>query len=207
MVSISKCHHLLGTLLSVLALLGMIILCFGLYPALEKPLYATRAMYGFGVFLTLLMATIAERGNAIFAKASVVLFSWIVFVFAFTYGNALSIQKEYTDFRINQVIEDLNDLEIFNTEEEVKVQIVGSIGYAPVIENMPQNYQILNRLIPINFRESWMWGSYKFYNYYDLKNVILDGSIELTTYDLPIIEEHMYHVIRGEGNYILIELK
>jgi hypothetical protein len=203
----SKYNHWLGTVLSVLTLLGMAILCFGLYPALTEPSYSPRAMYGFGVFLTLLMVTIAEQENAVIVKTPVVLFSWIVFVFAFTYGNALYTQNEYTDFRINQVIEDLNDLEVFTTGEPVTVQIAGSIGYAPVIDNMPQNYQMLNRLIPKNFRESWKWGQYKFYNYYELKNVVWDRSIDLTTYDLPVIEEHMYHTIRGKDNYILIELK
>jgi hypothetical protein len=72
---------------------------------------------------------------------------------------------------------------------------------------MPQNYQMLNRLVPITFRENWDWGEFGFFNYYGLKNVVLDEDIDLTTYDLPIIEEHMYHTIRGKDNYILIELK
>jgi hypothetical protein len=203
----SKCSRLPAMLLSVLALFCMGILCFGLYPALEGPLYEPRAMYGFAVLLVLLMAAIAGQKDAAALKALVALFSWVVFVFAFTYGNALYSQKEYTDFVISQVIEDLNDLEIFNSGNKVTVQIAGSIGYAPVINNMPQNYQILNRLIPVNFRESWMWGQYSFYNYYGLRNVVWDDSIDLTEYDLPVIEEHMYETIRGNDNYILVELK
>jgi hypothetical protein len=203
----SKLSFWQGAALTVPALLCMGILCFGLYPALTEPLFAPRAMYGFGVFLTLLMVTIAEQRNAIVVQAPVVLLSWAFFVFAFTYGNALSVQKEYTAFRIEQVIEDLNDLEVFTTEEPVTVQIAGSIGHAPSIENMPQNYQMLNRLIPVNFREFWWWGQYGFYNYYKLKNVVWDSSIDLNTYDLPVIEEHMYQTIRGRDNYILVELK
>jgi hypothetical protein len=154
------------------------------------------------------MVMMAEQGNVIVVKVPVVSFSWILLVFAFTYGNALYTQKEYTDFRINQVIEDLNDLDVFNTGEKMTVQISGSIGYSPIIANMPQNYQMLNRLIPITFRtSSWTWAGYGFYHYYGLKNVISNGAIDLTTYDLPIIEEHMYHTIRGKDNYILIELK
>jgi hypothetical protein len=117
------------------------------------------------------------------------------------------VQKEYTDFRITQVIEDLNDLEIFTTGEQVTVQIAGSIGYSPVIDNMPQNYQMLNKLIPSTFSGDWMWGLYGFYNYYGLENVVQDDDIDLTTYDLPVIEEHMNYTIRGKDNYILIELK
>jgi hypothetical protein len=208
MAHTSKNNSWLGMALSVLALLAMGILCFGLYPALAKPLFEPRAMYGFCIFLTLLMVMMAEQGNVIVVKVPVMSLSWILFVFAFTYGNALYTQKEYTDFRINQVIEDLNDLDVFNTGEKVTVQISGSIGYSPIIANMPQNYQMLNRLIPITFRtSSWTWAGYGFYHYYGLKNVISNVAIDLTTYDLPIIEEHMYHTIRGKDNYILIELK
>lgn len=56
---------------------------------------------------------------------------WCFFVFAFTYGNALAAQKNYTDFRVQLVIEDLNELEIMNTEEIKKIQLIGSIGQAP----------------------------------------------------------------------------
>lgn len=52
--------------------------------------------------------------------------------------------------------------------------------------------------------EEGIWG---FYQYYDLKNVTRDPSVDLTAYDLPVLEEHMFHVIRGKDNYILIELK
>jgi hypothetical protein len=203
----SKQNPWLGMFVSILALLCMGILCFGLYPALTVPLYEPRAMYGFGILLTLFSVTIAEQKKVLMVKVPIVLLGWIFFVFAFTYGNALYVQKEYTDFRITQVIEDLNDLEIFTTGEQVTVQIAGSIGYSPVIDNMPQNYQMLNKLIPSTFSGDWMWGLYGFYNYYGLENVVQDDDIDLTTYDLPVIEEHMNYTIRGKDNYILIELK
>ncbi len=120
---------------------------------------------------------------------------------------ALYCQKEYTDFQIQMVIEDMNDMEVFLSEEPMVVRITGIIGYSPVIQNMPQNYNILNRLGPLTFHGSWWWGQADFYQYYDLKNAAEDPSVDLTTYDLPVLEEHMYHVIRGKDTYMLIELK
>ena len=105
------------------------------------------------------------------------------------------------------VIEDMNDMEVFLSEEPMVVRITGIIGYSPVIQNMPQNYNILNRLVPITFQGSWWWGQADFYQYYDLKNAAEDPSVDLTTYDLPVLEEHMYYVIRGKDTYMLIELK
>lgn len=188
-----------------LVLMGFV--CFGVYPALPHPLFAPRAMYGFGVLITLAGICTMEKCAGILLKVPMLLLSLAFFVFSFTYGNALYVQKEYTDFRIQMVIEDLNDMDVFLSDRPVVVQISGTIGYSPVISNMPQNYYVLDRLIPITFQGGWQWGQAGFYWYYGLKNVIRDPSVDLTTYELPVLEDKMYHTIRGRDNYILIELK
>lgn len=129
---------------------------YGLYPALQVPLFSPRAMYGVGAFLALIMITIVNAEKIYPAKVVCACLCWCFFVFAFTYGNALAAQKNYTDFRVQLVIEDLNELEIMNTEEIKKIQLSGNIGKAPVIRNMPQNYQMLNRLVPDTFGGGWM---------------------------------------------------
>lgn len=203
----TKQHIYLSIPIALSALLFMGLLCFGMYPALSAPLFAPRAMYGFGVFITFLGITIMERQKNLPFKTIASILSWTFFVFSFTYGNALYSQKEYTDFRINLLIQDLNDMEIFSSNQPVTVQISGTIGQAPVIKNMPQNYQMLNRLVPSTFQGKWAWGEAGFYRYYNLKNVIADSSVDLTTYNLPVLEEKMYHTIKGQDNYILVELK
>ena len=185
----------------------MFLLCFGLYPALAKPLFAPRGMYGFGVFITILSICAAEVRQSTEIRVPALTLAWIFFVFSLTYGNALYVQKNYTDFRIMQVITDLNDMEVFLGEKPVVVQIAGSIGQSPVIRPMNKKYNILNRLIPITFRESWSWGQKQFFGYYGLKNVIRDTSIDLTTYELPVIKDTMYHTISGKDQYVLIRLK
>ncbi len=191
--------------MTIAALLMMTLLCFGIYPVLANTLFAPRAMYGFGVLIALL-AVVAAEGK-ILQRVPVIGLCWCFFVFSFTYGNALNLQKEYTDFRIEAVIEDLNDLEVFQTGEDVTVQISGSIGKAPVIRNMPQNYQMLNRLVPETFSGADDLTQARFFYYYDLRNVRIEASEDMRKLDLPVLEEHMYHTIRGEGNRILIELK
>ena len=164
-------------------------------------------MYGFGVFITILSICAAEVRQSTEIRVPALTLAWIFFVFSLTYGNALYVQKNYTDFRIMQVITDLNDMEVFLGEKPVVVQIAGSIGQSPVIRPMNKKYNILNRLIPITFRESWSWGQKQFFGYYGLKNVIRDTSIDLTTYELPVIKDTMYHTISGKDQYILIRLK
>lgn len=205
-VSTSKRKPCAAFAMGLTALMLMCLLCFGIYPVLADTLFAPRAMYGFGILIALLGITAAEENNISLKIPSIVL-GWAFFVFSFTYGNALNLQKEYTDFRIAQVITDFNDMPVFQTGEPVIVQISGNIGKAPVLKNMPRDYEMLNRLIPDTFSGNSDLTQYQFFCYYDLQNVIQDASVDLTAMDLPVLEEHMYHTIRGEKNFILVELK
>lgn len=206
-VKTSKQKRLFSLFSTIIAGALMFLLCFGLYPALSTPLYEPRAMYGFGIFLTLLGISTAESIQPTTIKLPAMVVSWIFFTFSFTYGNALYVQKTYTDFRITQVISDLNDMECFSQGNPITVQIGGTIGYAPAVRRMNSEYNILTRLVPVTFREWWTWGLAGFYDYYDLKNVKQDDSVDLTTYNLPMVKDTMYHVIYSDGNNVLIWLK
>ena len=193
--------------MTAVALILMGMMCFGLYPALASTVFAPRAMYGFGVLLTVFGMTAAEGKKRFSLKIPAVVLSWIFFVFAFTYGNALSVQKDYTDFRTQLVISDLQEMEAFQSDTPVTVQLSGSIGNAPVLRNMPQNYQMLNRLIPGTFSGGDDLTQYGFYCYYGMRNVVWNPDVDLREMDLPVLEDNMYHTIRGEGSCVLVELK
>lgn len=155
-------NKFLAFMITVAALALMAVLAFGLYPVLAQPLYASRGMYGFGAFIAFIGVAVVTGKKMHVARAASMALSWCFVVFAFTYGNALDVQKEYTDFRIKTVITDLNSLEVFSTDTVKTVQISGSIGQSPILRNMPQDYQMLNRLVPITFRQDWMWGGMNF---------------------------------------------
>ena len=203
----SKRKKYLALPVSILTILFMGILSFGIYPFLTSPLFDPRAMYGFGVFISLIGVAIVNSNKVYLSRIIVLILSWVFIVFSCTYGNALKVQDEYTDFRVNLVISDLKDLEIFSDNTTKKVQISGTIGKSPILKNMPQNYQILNRLVPIQFAESWDWAEFYFFNYFDLRNVNRYILNDLTEYNLPILKDTMYHTIRGNEEFILIELK
>lgn len=188
-----------------LALMGTV--CFGLYPALAATVYAPRAMYGFGVMLALWGMVAAEGEGQIPLKVPAVILAWVFFSFSFLYGNALSVQKDYTEFRTRMLVADLQDMEIFRSGDPVTVQLSGTIGRAPVLENMPQNYQMLNRLVPETFGGGDDLIQYGFYCYYDLKNVVWDMETDLRDRNLVTVKDTMYHTIRSGDNCILVELK
>lgn len=193
-------------LMAGLALLLSILLAFGVYPALTEPLVAPRAMYGFGVLIALMTVNISFSKKMYPAKVVCFVLSWCLLVFSFIYGNALSEQKRYNDFRVQMVIDDLNDSNAISEDSTKKIQLSGAMGNSPVIDNMLPHYPILDRIIPSTFSADH-WGEYYFYNYFDLKNIVRDTSIDLTTLDLPVIEDTIYHTIKGNEDYILIELK
>ena len=209
-VSTSKRKVLPTVAMSMVAFVLMAFLSFGIYPALEQPLFRPRAMYGIGVLLTLLGIITAEGKGGIPLKTATFVLSWAFFVFSFTYGSALSAQKEYTQFRTYMVIQDINEMEVFQSGDEVRVQITGDIGIAPMIRNLPQNYDMLNRLIPTTFGVGNDEGDLpllSFYQNYDLRNVTEEQNADFSKLDLPVVKDNMYHTICAEGNQVLIKLK
>ena len=197
--------------LSLLLALASVLLCalveFGVYPLLTAPSYHPRSLLGFGMFLAFFGVSAISEQKTYLAKAMCLCLSYCFFAFSFTYGNALAEQLRYTNFRIETVIDGMNGLEVFQNDEMKVVQLEGNIGQSPVIDNMPQNYDILNRLVPDTFGGGWKWREYYFYQYFDFKNVTEDSSIDLKDYDLPVLKDTMYYTIKGENNYVLIELK
>ena len=192
---------------TVAALLLMGLICFGIYPALATPVFAPRAMYGFGILLAIFGITAAEGEKNIPCKVPAAVLSWLFLVFSLTYGNALRVQKDYTTFRTELVIADLQEMAEFQSGEPVTVQLAGSIGQAPVVKNTARNCPMLNRLVPETFAGGDDLTQYGFYSYYDLRNVVWNPDIDLREMDLTILKDTMYHTIRGEDGYILVELK
>ena len=183
-----------------------------MYPFLSKPLFAPRAMYGFGVFIALLSLEVINNSKSVFAKIPPLVLSYLFFAFSFTYGNALFEQKRYTEFRIQIVIQDLNDIDSFANSEIKNVQLNGDIGLSPVVKNQSQNFQILNSLIPSTFGgNEWTWNQKYFYSYFSLNNVnpiySWNEDVDLTTLNLPVVKDSMYHTMKGDSKNFLIELK
>lgn len=202
----SKKNKIVTFIVSTLSLFLMGLLCFGLYPILSKPLFACRAMYVIGIFIMSLCIIIATSKKMHLFKLVSLILCWNFIVFSFTYGNALSIQKEYTKFRISQTITDLKDIEIFKNEESIKIQITGTIDKSKIVKNMSTKYGILNRIIPVTFSNSnWTWGKKEFEEYYGLKKFEWVNFLDKN--DLPMVIDNIYNTIKVKDNCVLIELK
>lgn len=203
----SKRPKWVSALVSLAALVAMGVLCFGIYPMLSSPLYAPRGMYGFGIWVALLCVVCAGLRENVAVKLPALALAWGFFVFSFTYGNALDLQKEYTEFRLQLVIQDLNELDILETEEEKTVWISGSIGKTPLLSYTPQDGKILNRLVPDTFSGGDDLTQFRFFYYYDLPGLTMAQWDEKAPEDLPVLKDTHFHTIYGEGDNMVIELK
>lgn len=196
-------------LLSLCAVMFMCALSFGSYILLEAPLFAPRGMFGFGIAIAVWCIQISVSKKQLIGHAAIALLSCCFFIFSFTYGNALNMQNEYTHLRLEQVLSDIKDLETIKGEQKITVQIVGSIGHPDQLESVFEEWPLLDALVTVQLSDSsWYWGDYELL-YYSGMNDILVGSdgLDLTQFDLPVLIDHTYHTIRGNENYLLIELK
>lgn len=212
MVFESQRNKVITLMLSVVVAGVMFLLSFGLYPVLEEPLFEPRSMFGVGVYITFVfLAAQGTEPKAFLVNVLAVILVWNFFTFSFTYGNALAVQKEWEDFRREEVISDLTDISEFYAKEDKTIKLVGSSEYAPALRNVMKQYGVLERLVPCMFQETWVWGRSRFANYYGWRSrahVKWDEAMDtddLSRYEL--VQESAYHRIYQQGNQFVVELK
>lgn len=189
----------------------MFALSFGMYPALSKSLFSPRAMYGVGVFIALMgLGNLSEHKMRYITRALTVILAWCFITFAATYGNALAEQDRYMDYRINEVMSSLTELEEFNGEGDKTIQLVGSAGYSPVVNEMVKSdYTMLARLVLKQFGGDYGWGDDRFMYYTGLSQYAkYSEEVDITDYDTwPLLHESCCHAIYAKNGHFVIELK
>lgn len=207
-VTNSRRNRLKTALLAACVLCVMFLLSFGAYPFLAICQFNPRTMYGVGCCIAFWgIGTMAQsRDGRLAAGIIAAALSWAFIAFACTYGNARTVQDKYIDFRISEVMDDLADIEEIYSGEYSTIYVSGSAGYSPAIEHMPGDYGMLKRLIPVQFAPNYWWNTYKFANYYWLKNVTYEyAPEEYRSWDIR--QESYYHVIYQNGGLFVVELK
>jgi hypothetical protein len=202
-VLFTKRNKIAALAVSFSALAAMCSMSFGVYLLLARPLFAPRSMYGFGIFIaciTIYLSTIPKKMIIIPA----VLLCWCFFVFSFTYGNALSEQKRYDNFRTEMLLHDLSMLFPDKTEEPQLIKLINSGGFAPSIQNISIRNPVIHRLVQINVTGEWYWGCYFLTRYYNA-NLQKDESIEEA--GMTVLFDSYYHTIKSNGRDVLVILK
>ena len=140
----SKKNKIVAGGMGLMTLVFIFVMAFAFYAVLDKPLYATRAMYPLGASLALVGVYVVNDKERLAGvlRVPIIALAWCFFVFAMTFGNALKEQDDYRNMLENMVISDLNSLPIMQDGTIKRIQASGNLGFSPVILHMPQNYSV-----------------------------------------------------------------
>lgn len=165
----SKVSKLASFFVLAIFIVAGFILSLGAYLVFEASMIAPRVLMGFNcfaaliVFDSLLMISekVQKRRKLLFIPAVLCLYLSVAFLY--TYGNCLTQQKDYADFRMHALIYDLSEY-VSTDSGEIKVTLNGSAGYCKSYDNARRQYPIIDSLI-MRFPGSNMWDkdyAYKF---------------------------------------------
>lgn len=205
----SKQNKVLSFFVSILVIIVSAVLTFGVLPALSSTTFTPRNIYSIGVLIALLAVSITTNRKYRLNNLIVFLLCWCFFTFSFLYGNAYVEQKRYENFRIQTVIDDLNDMKMMATPETKIINICGNIGRAPSIDNYPEGYRnMIEFLITQVFGDDGYYGYAYFMDYFKMKNVeVIAGGYEKEV-EFTYVKDTMYYQIwSNEKDYILLVLK
>ena len=205
----SKKNKILAGAAAVAVEVFLFVMAFCFYAVLDKPLYATRAMYPIGATLAILGVYVVS-GKGVLAKCMrvpVLVLSWCFLVFALTFGNALREQDKYRNMVEDMVISDLNGLKMMQDGKVRSIQVSGNLGFAPVILHMPQEYKILDRLMMPSFSEYVPWMAARITEQSGLPNLVYSETVKMEEMELPLIKETVFYDIMGDKDNILIKFK
>jgi hypothetical protein len=206
----SEQNKILSFFISIIFIGLFFIVSFGAYSLLVKPSYSPRALFGFGVFLAILCVYIVYNYKKS-AVVAVFALNWCLFVFAFSYGNALADQARYAEFRIGMLLHDLNTLRLDQNNSDVSIQLKNSIDFAPTVKNIAKHYPIIERLVPTRLGATniFLYSRYFLDHFnYNSNIMYIDPSIINFDYiNLPTVLDSYYHTINSDGERILVILK
>ena len=188
---------------SLMAITAMCLMSFGVYLAFTEVMSPPRGMYGFGVFIACIAVYLSNMPKKIILLPAILL-CWCFFVFSFTYGNALSEQKRYNNFRTEILLHDLSILFPNKTQEQLLIRLENSEGFAPSIQNISIRNPVIRRLVPVNLMANWYWSNIILTRYYNF-NLQQDESIEEN--ELNEVLNTYYHTIKSDGRKVLVILK
>ncbi len=203
----TKRNRLLTLLVALLCVSVTAVLSYGPYLVFEKPFLFPRGLLGMGVWFSFLaISLLSMAGGRGAAKWLLLLVAWQLMTGAAAYGNALADQKRYTDFRVQLVVQDLNELHL-TEDNDIQYHILGDIGKSPLVRNVEHEYPAAKRLVYPTFSGQDTWTMFYFYFYHDLAlHAEKEGDPKAYTH-LPVVLENRYHRIQSDGKDVLISLK
>lgn len=206
----TKRNHWKSGIIVFLTFSISLIISYGAYLILQTPMFEPRSLYGWGSWLALLSLIGIQSYPKNFVLKAVIVFLSLWFIgYANLYGNALAEQKRYESFRIQLILNDVNQIPAVQKE---KITIIGKPVFSPSIKKWGEKYPLLIREIRPQLGNTYWWLKFYFLYSYNLPNLEIIQNKNLKSFKeklekLPIIFDHRYHSIYRDGEYIIINLK
>ena len=179
---------------------------YGVYLVLEVQAFPPRAMYGVGMMLAVMALCICSSAGFrnLPGKVAILLLGWCFFSFTFLYGNSLTEQKDFSEYRLMALVQDLNDLEQLQNKETVRIQFFGDSVLSPVVKRRSEDYHILKRLVPPTLGE-YRWAQQYMAKYTGFAHLKLVQGRKLSKMDLPLIKKTAFYSIYGNEDCLRVE--
>lgn len=158
----SRQKKLPSLLMAMIELILLVLVGLWLLPFLEKFGINTRLLFGVMVAMALLMMSLWQTSSSLlkWGKLFPVVVSWFFLSYAFTYGNAMAAQKEYTQNQATTISQILLR-EVPQLIEQNRILKIESNEYtsliAPKEQHTIREYPVLTRTIfgPLKNFQKW----------------------------------------------------
>lgn len=197
----SKRNKFITIFISIITILVSYILSYGPYLIFERPVMLARAFMGFNAFIALVLMSIAnyiEIKKSYCMQAILIFLIYSAIVFQYTYGNCIINQKEYENYRIQMILNDLSS--ITNKENDYKIDIKGNIDFSKKNRIALKNYPLLKSMIPQTLRETSSWND-EIFNGYNFK--CKQEALSLTEQFNCVIKNYYYVIYKCDNKIII----
>ena len=191
---------------------------WGVLPVMQRDAYDPRAMIGFGIWLALLSQTACrplahmkafrvKRLLSLSCRLIPLALIWCFFVYSFAWGNCLSEQKRYTEYRFQLVLSDLVHVKEMKTEDGINgICQRGTIGMSPIVQRNAGRNTLIRRLLGYNIPGLGGEGIAWFRLYYGMSDIPLVKEEDLVGEEI-ILSAASTHSISRCGDVIIVEWK
>lgn len=197
-----KNKRILNLVFIIVILLVAYILSFGPYLVFERTLFASRALMGFNVFIAFIILADLEFSKHIKLKGAPLLLCLTVYsciIFMFIYGNCLKNQKDYEDFRLTLILNDLSEFTDKGTTYNISFE--NNIGLCEKSRIAIRNYPLIAHLLSKRPTAGHLWNEELLCSY----NFKCTAEHVDFTDDYELVKSSYYqNIYRNENTFIIV---
>lgn len=211
-------NKVIVVILTVLLLYGGLILSYGGYLVLKKPLFEPRAMFGFGAFLSLVSLIVVRFTNRKSIVSLILLPLCISYLmFGITCGKAMYEQQKADRLLAEQIINDLSKIPNLGDNNIRTMQIKGDGEPVPACLSLFTKYPIAVRFVKNRMQSGYYYSEFYLYHYYGLpgvKQVLcnklspeLNEGVSIDDASIPVFCDKLQYIIKADERYIVVKIK